>query len=467
MRVQWSSLRVRVGLWYALFTLSCLSLFGVFLSIYLGRALEASRAPTMVHRAARATAFVNSEHDANPARPLSGILLHFLEASPESDEILVRSEDGGRLLFAGGGQPALRQQPLCALPCFREFRYAGHHYRSYSERAWFAGTPVQLTLAGTVDEHYGILRTVRTSYLLFVPFLLLASVSGGYLLSGRALLPVGRITAIASQLSISDLGGRVPVPGTGDELQTLAEAWNSMLARLQLSVERNTQFTSDASHDLRTSIAVMLASAQLALRKPRTPQQYAETLHTLTLECEHTLRLLEDLLAAARSGFEQHELKQEPVELDRMVRERCLLFAAEAEVKGQTLTLDLESGAWISGDRSLLHRLIGVLVENAIQYTPRGGAVAVNLRHTPMQLLLQVQDTGPGIAPANLSRIFGRAFRVQVSDSNEAGSGLGLSIARWIAEAHHANLSVHSQPGEGSVFEVAFPALERASRSIS
>ena len=460
-----ASLRVRIGLSYTIFTLTCLSAFGLFLTVYLGRALEASRAPTMVRRAARLVAFVNSEHAEEPQRPLTDILNDFLKASPENDEIVVRDAAGKQLLFAGGGASWVTGQSDCTTQCFREFRHNGHYLRAYSVNALLAGRPVRLTLAGSIDEHYAILRRVRTSYLIFVPFLLLASLTGGYLLSGRALLPVGRMTAVASQLSISDLHGRVPVPDTGDELQTLAEAWNLMLSRLEASVQKTAQFTSDASHDLRTSIAVMLAGVQLALRKPRSVEGYAETLRTLGAECDHTLHVLEDLLCAARSGFEQHALKCEPLQLTAMLRERCALFAAEAEIKGQSLTVTLEPDCWIAGDRSLLHRLVGVLVENAIKYTPRGGSIAVSLRSARTLLVLKVEDTGKGIDANDLSRVFNRAFRAEASTSSEPGSGLGLNIARWIAEAHQAKLTVHSVPGCGSAFEVAFSALDRSSRT--
>jgi signal transduction histidine kinase len=267
-------------------------------------------------------------------------------------------------------------------------------------------------------------------------------------------------------LSISDLHGRISVPQTGDEVQRLAEAWNNMLARLQVSVQRNTQFTSDASHDLRTSIAVMLASAQLALRKPRTPDQYAKTLRTLISECEHTMRVLEDLLASARSGFEQHELNLEPLDLARIVRERCLLFSDKAEGKGQQLTFDLVSDAWVLGDSSLLHRLISVLVDNAIKYTLHGGNIHVCLRCAPSGFVLEIRDTGVGIANADIPRIFDRRFRSQASSRNEPGAGLGLNIARWIAEAHRASLTVQSMEQVGSVFEVAFPHLEGVHEQI-
>ncbi len=270
---------------------------------------------------------------------------------------------------------------------------------SSSSTCWRA---VSLTLAGNVDEHYGILRTVQRSLLLFVPFLIFAALSGGYLLSGQALLPVGRMTVVAIRLSLSNLHGRVTVPQTQDELQLLAEAWNNMLSRLEASVERTSQFSSDASHDLRMSVAVILASSQLALRKERSVGEYRNTLRTLTLECEHMLSMIEKMLVAARSGFESYCLVREPTELAALIRERCLLFAAEAEIKNQSFILDLIPEAWICGDRSLLLRLIGSLVDNAIKYTRPGGSINVHLAMLRSGFVLQVQDTGEGISPADL-----------------------------------------------------------------
>jgi signal transduction histidine kinase len=313
-------------------------------------------------------------------------------------------------------------------------------------------------MAGNIEEHFGVMRTVRTAYFLFVPFLLLASLTGGYILSGRALVPVGKMTAMASRLSITNLRGRVIVPGTGDELQGLAEAWNSLLARLESSVKRSAQFTSDASHDLRTSIAVILASAELALGKERTPEEHQRLFRTVQTECEHTLNLLEDLLLTARYGFEQHQLQWTSLDFAALVRESCLPFLSQAEIKGQSLTFDLADNVRVAGDRSLLHRLIAVLVENALKYTPQGGTVSVRLVPCERQgALLEVCDTGPGIDPGDLPRIFDRHFRSQSSRKAARGSGLGLNIARSIAEIHLASISAQSELKKGSAFQVLFP----------
>lgn len=462
--MKFRSLRVRVGLGYAVFTVSCLSLFGIFLALYLGRALESSRPASMVDRASRLIAFVNAEAETDPNRSLAPMLRNFIEASPDTSEIIVRSRGGQRLLSTVGDQTFLLNQPGCHTPCYQEHVYLGRPVRTYMVNATLAGDPVELLMAGNIDEHYGILRTVRASYLLFIPFLVLASLAGGYLFSGRALLPVGRMTATASQLSISDLRGRVPVPQTGDELQCLAEAWNSMLARLQSAVERTSQFTSDASHDLRTSMTVISTSAQLGLSRDRTIEEHKRLLRKISAESEHTLTLLEDLLIAARFGSEQHQLSQEPLELSEVVRKSCERFTHQAEAKGQSLTLALAAQSWILGDRSYLHRLIAILVENAIKYTAPGGLISVRLRNERAAAILEVVDTGSGISPADLPHIFDRHFRSAASRRTESGNGLGLHIARSIAEAHRAPLTVDSATSKGSVFRVVFPAAEKEIR---
>jgi signal transduction histidine kinase len=414
----------------------------------------------MVDRASRLIAFVNAETEPDPDRSLAPTLRKFIEASPDTSEIIVRSRDGDSLLSAVGDQSFLLSQARCQAPCYQEHVYFGHPIRTYTIDAVVAGNPVELTMAGNIDEHYGVLRTVRTSYLLFSPFLVLASLAGGYLFSSRALLPVGRMTTTASRLSISDLRGRVPVPQTGDELQNLAEAWNSMLGRLQSAVERTAQFTSDASHDLRTSMTVVFTCAQLGLSQERSIGEHKKLLGKIASECEHTLTLLEDLLISARFGSEQHQLAQETLDLAQLVRESCGRFTHQAEAKNQSLTLALASQSWILGDRSLLHRLVAVLVENAIKYTAPGGSISVRLGNGTTAAILEVADTGSGISSADLPRIFDRHFRSSASRRTEPGNGLGLHIARSIAEAHRAPLSVESVIDKGSLFRVEFPRIE-------
>jgi two-component system heavy metal sensor histidine kinase CusS len=155
-------------------------------------------------------------------------------------------------------------------------------------------------------------------------------------------------------------------------------------------------------------------------------------------------------------------LSFEPLDLARVVRECCLLFSDKAEGKGQKMTFDLAPGAWVLGDPSLLHRLIGVLVDNAIKYTPHGGGIHAFLRHAPSGSVLEIRDTGVGIANTDIPRIFDRRFRSQSGRDNEPGTGLGLNIARWIAEAHQASLSVQSTERIGSIFKVVFPPFADA-----
>lgn len=155
--MRWNSLRVQVGGWYALFTLACMLAFGMVLSFYLSRALEASRAPTMVRRSARLVAFVNWQHQTMPGRSLDESLRAFLKASPETDEVVVRSADLQTVFFSDGGEPTLQEQPRCVATCFYEFMLDGHHFRSYTHPVLLAGVRCpshSLEMSMSITEFY-------------------------------------------------------------------------------------------------------------------------------------------------------------------------------------------------------------------------------------------------------------------------------------------------------------------------
>jgi signal transduction histidine kinase len=284
---------------------------------------------------------------------------------------------------------------------------------------------------------------------------LIASVAGGFALSHRALRPLNRITTEARAISIQDLKHRLPVPRTGDELQVLAETWNELLARLEIAVGRLTQFTGDISHDLRTTITVMLTTVEFALRRNRPEGYYREVLTTIATECRTTSQLLDDLLAAARADIVQRNIHWQPVDVSEITLEVCEHLRAKAEIKQQVLRSRVCGSAWTRGDISMLRRLLNILLDNAIKYTPGSGTIEVSLERVDTRLELKVSDSGIGIPPDALSRIFDRFYKVDESRNQEDGSsGLGLAIAKWIVEAHNATIQVSSVLNEGSTFTV-------------
>jgi heavy metal sensor kinase len=434
---------------------------GTFSYFYLLRALASSRQQTMERREVRLVRFVQDEPVMDPHVQLADQLHHFMLASPDTDILELADLQGNPIYPVPPGPPAIAwSSDGCTQPCFKILKLGQHRFRALQQVVNIRGHSYRLTMAGMVDEHYDILKMVETSYLVFLPLMFVASVAGGFMLSHRALEPVDRITRSAHLISIRDLSHRLPVPNTGDELQRFAETWNQILERLESAVKKLTQFTGDVSHDLRTAITVMLSTSQLALRFERTKDQYRSSLETILTECQSTATMLDDLLAASRSDMAEQKVERAPLDLAALVAESCDHLRARAELKRQTLKLELEEVAWLNGDISLLRRLVNILLDNALKYTPPGGGVTVSLRRVGQRLCLAVRDTGIGIPAEELPYIFDRFYRADASrNRDQGGSGLGLAIAKWISEAHRAEITVSSELGRGSIFSLFFEDL--------
>ena len=437
-----------------------MSLYGALLSQFLKHELRASREETMRRREHRFLTYMATEARDGRNLDLGRSVAHFMEASPETDRLEILDEGGRRLYPAGDpGLPLPGAGAECREPCLTLIRIGPHRVRVLNQYTPLNGRPVWLVMSGEIDEHYDILNDVRVGYFLLLPSVLLGSVAGGYTLSRRALLPVGRLTEIARGLSMTALTGRLPVPQTGDELQSLAEAWNDLLVRLEAEVNRSTQFTMDASHDLRTAITVILGNAQLALRRDRSSAEYREALSTILQEAEHTRDLLEDMLLAAHSGGASNQVLKQPVAFAEVVREVFEASRANATLKGLEMVVLRCEEVCVWGDPALLRRMASTLLENALKYTAAGGCVSLTLQPSDQGAVFSVRDNGIGIAETQHQRIFDRLFRADSARSRVAGegNGLGLSIAKWIAEVHGFTIEVDSAIGRGSTFSVLMP----------
>ena len=457
-RLALGSLRMRLTAWSALFTLVCLGLCGIALEVYLRYALSASRSESMRKRDQRLVRFLETELRTHPQDSWNDRMQHFLEATPETDLVEIDNGSGGRLYPGRDPAPGLeRTAAPCREPCLSTTMLQGHHVRVLTHSTVVAGKPIRLILIGSVDEHYDILHVISVALVGLTPFVLLGSVLGGYSLSRRALHSMGEMTAQAQGLSLTNLQARFPEPDWGDQLQQLARAWNDMLARLEQSAASVTQFTADASHDLRTALTVILANAQLALRRERSPESYRESLEGIATETSRVLHMLEDMLLATRSGVSPHGLDHTQVDLPEVLRETFEAAQAVATLREQRFVLEMDlTNLSIRGDRASLRRLFSILVDNAMKYTPHGGSVRMRLCGHARGWVLEVMDTGIGIAPELQGRIFERLFRGDParSQNGPGGHGLGLAIAAWIAEIHHLDLSLTSVPGQGSTFRL-------------
>jgi signal transduction histidine kinase len=434
--------------------------YGALLSQYLKYELRASREETMRRREHRFLAYMAGEAELYPDRPLDLEMAHFHQATPENDLTEILDLQGHRLYPASDPDlPLPHPGQSCAEPCFSFVNRQSHRTRVLIHQTNISGKPVWLIMGGSVDEHHDILNAVDGGYFLLLPFVLLGSVAGGFELSRRALLPVGQMTVAARQLSVTGLDGQLPVPQTGDELQSLAEAWNDLLRRLEAEVNRSTQFTMDASHDLRTAVTVILSNAQLSLRRERAPAEYREAMNTIMQEAQHVLTMLEEMLLAARSGAPSTQVFKEVLEFDEIVSDAYEASCAAAVMKELCFNLGPLEQVIVLGDRALLRRMLSALLENAVKYTPSGGSVIVSLQRSAKGTLFSVRDTGVGIEPAFHQRIFDRLYRIDATRTRieASGNGLGLTIAKWIADIHGFSLTVESSLGTGSCFSVLIP----------
>jgi heavy metal sensor kinase len=335
---------------------------------------------------------------------------------------------------------------------------AGHRaLRVLRARRLIHNLPYDLWLATDMRMASDILNRLWFLMLLSLPLLLALSALAAYWVSGRALRPIQQMVAAARSIDSRRLSQRVDVPTTGDEVQQLAETFNGMLDRIELGFLRMREFTADASHELRTPIAVVRTAAEVGLlRRNATPEFYRETLERILRESERNTALLANLLELSRmdSGVDAGE--RLPLDLHCSLAEACDRIAPLAMTRGVELRcLPAASPAEIIADRDQLRRLWLILLDNAIKFTASGGSVTAGVRRGAVE----VADTGTGIAPEHQDRIFERFYRADKARSRSlGGAGLGLAIANEIVRRHGAEIRVRSRLGSGSVFTVTFPA---------
>jgi two-component system, OmpR family, heavy metal sensor histidine kinase CusS len=292
-----------------------------------------------------------------------------------------------------------------------------------------------------------------------LPVLIVLASLLGYWLSGRGLAPVNEIIRTARGIDVKNLSSRLSVPKARDELRLLTETLNEMLARIELSVERITRFTADASHDLRTPLSLIRSSSELALLRPRSGTEYRETLSSILAASEETTGLVENLLALARADAGAANLQFQRLDLLQRVRRTAEEARVLATAKGIRLVEQLPTDpVWVTADASAVERLLRILLENAVKYTPNGGEICVFFHNRDRAAHVEIRDTGIGIPAGDLPHIFERFYRADEARSRETGgSGLGLAIAQWVVQAHHGSISVRSAVGQGSTFSVSLP----------
>lgn len=387
-----------------------------------------------------------------------------LRAHPAFQPALLRiAEANGTLRFEGAllgevlgpdGPPVATRDTL---------RHPGGRVRVRLARREILNTSYDLVVGADLSLADAILDRLLRVLVLGLPAAMLLASLAGYWISGRALAPVTEIIAAARAIDATRLSDRVQVSRTGDEIEQLADTTNGMLDRIEMGVQQVRQFTADASHELRTPVALIRATAEITLLNRFAGEEGCrEGLRRVQSEAERASRLLDDLLYLAREDAGAAIRPQGAVRLDGSVADACADIGPSAAARHVTVTLGKGDDVWVKGNRDELRRLCTILLDNAVKYTPNGGDIHADVLHgADGSAKVVVTDTGIGIDAEHLPRIFDRFYRVDKARSRAGGgAGLGLAIAQRIARRHGGVIDVTSIPERGSTFTVTLPARD-------
>jgi len=288
------------------------------------------------------------------------------------------------------------------------------------------------------------------------------TVAGAWWLTRRVLSPVTRLTDTAEKITLDNLDQRLQPSGKNDEFDRLTEVFNNMLARLEASVAQIRDFTIHASHELKTPLTIMRGEMETALSDPETTPAQRELFASQLDEIQRLTKIVEGLTLLARADAGQLILADDNVLLHELVKDSFADAQILAHARGIQVDLTACEEVILKGDRHRLRQLLLNLTDNAIKYNEPHGCVEISLRRSANTADLNISNTGPGIAPEFLERIFDRFFRGDPSQTaNVEGCGLGLAIVEWIVQAHAGTIEITSEPGASTTVHVAFPIKAR------
>lgn len=454
------SIRTRLTLWYLLVFGGLLVGFSTYIDSSLSSDLRKQFDASLL-RSAQATAlyfseFVERKNIAQGAREtlLEAKLDNLSAAIFHDNQLLAASSDDITVVIADAKlSPGAKQR---SSPSFVTATKSNKRLVVLPFQA--EGGAYTIALLGSLDELGGQIGRMRSIILFGLPAALLLAAAGGLLVARKSLQPVVTISEQAEGISAKNLHERLTVNNPNDEIGRLAGIFNAMLGRLDASFRVMREFVADASHELRTPLAIVQGEAEVTLSRDKTAHEYKESLTIIRGQTKRMARIVNDMLSLARSDAGEQHLRLEELYLNDLVEDCCQVAQALADPKGVRLSWDAGEDISFRGDEELLKRMALNLLDNAIHYTPSGGAVSVKLMREPSLARLVVCDTGIGIPPECIGRVFDRFYRVDKSRArSEGGSGLGLSIARLAAESHHGSVDVVSRPGQGSTFTVCLP----------
>jgi len=454
-------IRIRLTLWYSLAIAATMFTIG-FISLWMvHRAINDLENEELQQRVRSVRRFVESRPAGETRAQLHDAITAAYNVSHGNKWLQVIDEQGNwiyRSPHVAAAYPKLvLPQQAPAAGAYFTYTAESSSVRALIEPISIHGVRYTVQTGLTLNKTLAVLSNLRIQLLLLTTIGLLLSSLAGHFMSRKALKPVAALAAEARRINDRNLDIRLPEPSAKDEISDLSRTLNQMLERIDRAFASVRTFTGNASHELRTPISLMRTEIEVALYRPRDSQEYRAILSRLHEETLRMTNLVENLLSLARAdgGAETIALVSIPVDdlfqkvvgnwNDAMKR---AMLDFNVEIKGEDLAL--------LGDRHLLPRLLSILLENACKYTPPGGSVKLCAAVVGSRIVISVVDSGIGIDPGQKPRIFDRFYRATNAGNHApAGSGLGLALAKWIADRHGTELIVESEPGRGSCFSVS------------
>jgi signal transduction histidine kinase len=452
------SISLRLTLWFSATFLLGFVLFGLIMFTQLSFSLNSGRDHTLMNRAIRAvTVLQGCPHQ--PFKHCANEFAELVAVNPEGHLIQVFNDAHTRVFpvkLTDGSDFPWPSWSMEEPQRYTKVWYRGGAYRALSIPVTIGADNLRILVGGQLKDNQVILDHFTRGLLWTSPIMLLLSALFGYLLSRRALDPVARLTASVRSISIGNLSRRLPALRTGDELEALAETCNDMLGRLEMAVSQINRFTADASHELRNPISYIRTVSEYALNNPGVDPESAYSFEEIVRESSEASRLLDDMLSLARADSGHAEMNFQRLDLGGIFHDAYAKAKPFANARHHEMTMEDDGGApiWVHGDAPSLQRLLWILLDNAIKYTPDRGKIHVSLQARESEARIAVQDSGIGIAEDAQTEIFRRFYREEKARTLAEGTGLGLAIAKWTTEVHGGKLSVKSAENAGSTFLV-------------
>ena len=446
MRIRPSSVRVRLTLWYTL-VLACIVL--VFsLSVYL---FVKSRLGQLLDRQLdREFEAIAGEVSEEPG--------DMRDLEPESSAKLFQLVQGKNVFFQTGPYLKAGLPEILSVPSvkYRTFRAAsGKRFRLITG---LTKSGLILTVAQDEEALWSSLHTLVMILALALPSALVLAALGGSVMASRLLKPVASMAQKAEKINAENLSARLSVENPEDEFGKLATVFNHTLTRLQNAFERLQRFTADASHELRTPLTALRSVGEVALQEDLDAGAYRDRIGSMLEETARLTRLVDSLLLLTRADRGQLLLSRKEHDVTRLIEKAVEDMRIMAEEKSQRLMISLHKGAKGNVDEDTLRQALVNVLDNAIKYTPQGGTISVKLQERESQLIIEVTDTGQGIAAEHREKIFDRFYRIEKDRSREiGGAGLGLAIAKWAVEANGGRLELDERENHGSTFRIVLP----------